>query len=64
MNRAWILTPLFFVVLAAGSYGLFVYLTPLPLPEGLLYGNGHIEGTEVRVASEVTGQILESPCRP
>lgn len=60
MKRAWIATPLFLALLAAVSYALFLYLTPLPLPEGLLYGNGHIEGTEVRVASEVTGRVLDS----
>jgi HlyD family secretion protein len=60
MKRAWLATPLFLVVLAAGSYGLYVYLTPAPLPDGLLYGNGHIEGTEVRVASEVTGRVIDS----
>ena len=60
MKRAWLVTPLALVLLAAGSYGLYVYLTPPPLPDGFLYGNGHIEGTEVRVASEVTGRILES----
>jgi len=53
-------TLLIIVLLAAASYGLFVYLSPPPLPQGLLYGNGHIEGTEVRIASEVMGRILES----
>jgi len=59
-RRAWIVAPLIVALLAAGSYGLFVYLSPSPMPQGFLYGNGHIEGTEVRVASEVTGRILES----
>ena len=45
------------VLLAGGSYGLYAYLTPPPLPDGLLYGNGHIEGTEIRVSSEVTGRV-------
>ena len=60
VKRAWLATPLFLVALAAGSYGLYVYLTPPPLPQGFLYGNGHIEGTEVRVASEVTGRVVAS----
>jgi HlyD family secretion protein len=59
-KRAWMVTPVFLLLLAAGSYGLYVYLTPLSLPDGLLYGNGHIEGTEVRVSSEVTGRVIES----
>jgi HlyD family secretion protein len=60
VKRAWLTTPLFLLLLAAGSYGLYVYLTAQPLPDGLLYGNGHIEGTEVRVSSEVTGRVIES----
>ena len=59
-KRAWLATPLFLLALAAGSYGLYVHLIPLPLPGGFLYGNGHIEGTEVRVASEVTGRVIDS----
>ena len=59
-KRAWLATPLFLLVFAAGSYGLYVYLTPPPLPQGLLYGNGHIEGTEIRVASEITGRVIDS----
>jgi HlyD family secretion protein len=59
-RRAWLATPLIVVALAAGSYGLYAYLTPPPLPAGFLYGNGHIEGTEVRVASEVTGRVVDS----
>lgn len=60
MRKAWLATPLFLVLLAAVSYGLYLYLRPAPLPTGFLYGNGHIEGTDVRVASEVTGRILDS----
>ena len=48
------------VLLAARSYGLYAHLTLQPLPDGLPYGNGHIEGTEIRVSNEVTGQIIES----
>jgi HlyD family secretion protein len=59
-KRAWLATPLALVVLAAGSYGLYLFLRPAPLPEGFLYGNGHIEGTEVRVSSEVTGRVIDS----
>jgi HlyD family secretion protein len=59
-KRAWMVTPVFLLLLAAGSYGLYVYLTPLSLPDGLLYGNGHIEGTEIRVSSEVMGRVIDS----
>lgn len=60
MNRAWLWTPALLILLAAGSYGVFRYMQPEPLPAGLLYGNGHIEGTEVRIAVEVAGRITES----
>jgi HlyD family secretion protein len=60
MKRSWLATPLVLVLLAGGSYGLYAYLTPPPLPDGLLYGNGHIEGTEIRVSSEVTGRVTDS----
>jgi HlyD family secretion protein len=48
------------IVTAGGSYALYAFLQPRPLPDTLLYGNGHIEGTEVRVAAEVVGRIVES----
>lgn len=37
-----------------------MYLTPEPLPESVLYGNGRVEGTEVQVSAEVTGRVVES----
>ncbi len=60
LKRTWLWTPIALVVLAAGSYVLYRWLTPPALPEGLLYGGGRIEGTEVTVASEVTARVLES----
>lgn len=60
MTKTWLWTPALLIVLAAVSYGVFRYMSPTPLPPGLLYGNGHIEGTEVRVAGEVPGRIVES----
>lgn len=47
-------------VIAALSYALYLYLQPKPLPDGLIYGNGRVEATEVRIASEVAGRIVES----
>ncbi len=32
----------------------------MPLPDGLIYGKGHIEGTEVRVGAAVSGRVLDS----
>jgi len=60
MRKTWLWTGVVLAVIAGGSYALYVYLQPQPLPEALLYGNGHIEGTEVRVATEVAGRIVES----
>jgi len=60
MSRGWLWGALAVLVLAAGSYALYRQLEPTPLPPGILYGNGHVEGTEVRVAAEVGGQVVES----
>lgn len=60
LKRTWIWTPIVLAALAAGSYAIYRSLTPPALPEGVLYGGGRIEGTEVTVASEVSGRVLES----
>lgn len=60
MRKTWVWTPLLLITVATLSYLLFLLLSPPPLPEGLLYGNGHIEGTEVSVSAEVTGRVVES----
>ena len=60
MRRTWLWTGVLLAVIAGGSYALYLYLQPQQLPEQLLYGNGHIEGTEVRVAAEVGGRVTDS----
>lgn len=60
MGRAWFWTALVLAVIAGGSYGVYLYLQPEPLPQQVLYGNGRIEGTEVRVSAEVPGRVIES----
>lgn len=60
MKRTWLWTAFVLTLVAGGSYGLYVYLKAAPLPVQVLYGNGHIEGTEVRVAAEVAGRVTES----
>lgn len=60
LKRTWLWTPLLLVALAAGSYAAYQWLTPPSLPEGLLYGGGRIEGTEVIVSSEVAARVLDS----
>lgn len=60
ISRRWLWTPAVLLMLATASYLAYRALTPPPLPAGLLYGNGRIEGTEVRVSSEVPGRIVWS----
>jgi HlyD family secretion protein len=60
MTRTWLWTVVALVLLAAASYGLYVRLSPEPLPPEVLYGNGHVEGTEVAVSAEVTGRVVET----
>ena len=60
LKRTWVWTPILLVALAAASYVAYRALTPAALPRGLLYGSGRIEGTEVNVASEALGRVLES----
>jgi HlyD family secretion protein len=59
MNRSWQWALAGVLVAVAASYVFYALLRPEPLPAGVLYGSGHIEGTEVRVASEVAGRVLE-----
>lgn len=60
LKRTWLWTPILLVALAAASFFVYRWLTPLELPAGLLYGGGRIEGTDVTVASEVLGRVIES----
>lgn len=58
--KSWIWTVLVVVLIAAGSYAFYIYTLPPQLEEGFLYGNGHVEGTEVSISAEVTGRVLET----
>lgn len=60
MRKTWVWTALLLALIAGGSYGAYIYLRPEALPVQLLYGNGHIEGTKVRVAAEVGAGVAES----
>lgn len=60
MKNRWMLTPIVLGILAAGSYAIFVLVAPPEVPEGVLYANGRIEGTEIRVSAEVSGRVLEN----
>ena len=60
LRRRWLWTPIVLVAIAAGSYVAYRALSPKPLPAGVFYGNGRIEGTEVTVSSQVEGRVLTS----
>jgi HlyD family secretion protein len=60
MRKTWLWTLIGMIALASISYAVFLWLLPPALPEGILYGNGRIEATEVTVSAEVGGRVLES----
>lgn len=60
MPKKWVWSVAILAVVGLLGYVSLLALRPPELPEGLLYGNGHIEGTEVTVSAEVTGRVLES----
>jgi HlyD family secretion protein len=59
LKQSWLLSALFVVAVAAISYGVFRATRSAPLPEGFLYANGHVEGTEIRISSDVPGRVVE-----
>ncbi|MCC6208897.1 MAG: efflux RND transporter periplasmic adaptor subunit [Gammaproteobacteria bacterium] len=60
MRNNWLWTLVALFALAGLSYGLYQALQSPPLPAGLLYGNGHIEGTAVTVSAEIAAVVTES----
>ncbi len=58
--KSWMLTILVAGVIAAGSYFFYIGTLPPDLEPGFLYGNGHVEGTEVKISAEVTGRVITS----
>lgn len=60
MRTSWWWSVAVLVALAVGSYAFYVYLQPPKLPSGIIYGNGRVEATEVRIGSEVAGRVVES----
>ncbi|MBT8764811.1 HlyD family secretion protein [Metapseudomonas boanensis] len=59
-SKSWIAALAVLTAAAVGSYLGFRALQPAPLPEGFVYGNGHIEGTEIRVSAELPGRVIEN----
>ena len=58
--KSWVWTVLVVVLIAVGSYVFYVYTLPPELEQGFIYGNGHVEGTEVNISAEVTGRVVQS----
>lgn len=58
--KSWMWTVVVVVLIAAASYAFYVVTLPPELEAGFLYGNGHVEGTEVNISAEVTGRVVES----
>lgn len=48
------------VAVAAASFWLWRGLAPAAMPSGILYANGHVEGTPVDVSTEVTARVLST----
>ncbi len=59
MKQSWVLSLIGLLAVSGISYGIYWATRPEDIPSGFLYGNGHIEGTEVRIASEVAGRVTE-----
>lgn len=59
MKQSWVWSLIALLVVSGVSYGIFRPTRPADVPEGFLYGNGHVEGTVVRIASEVAGRVEE-----
>lgn len=60
MKQPWLVSVIVLSLVAIASYGLYVQLRPGELPHQVIYGNGHIEGTEVRVSAEVNGRVVDN----
>lgn len=59
VRLSWIWSLLGLLLVSGLSYGIFRATRPNEVPAGFLYGNGHIEGTEIRISSEVPGRVTE-----
>ncbi|MTI64848.1 efflux RND transporter periplasmic adaptor subunit [Methylophaga sp.] len=58
-KKSWIWSLMVIVLIAVTSYAFFLLTDRTPLPEGFVYGNGHIEGRDVKVAAEREGRVLQ-----
>ena len=58
--RSWVWVFVALTGLAVASVGFFYFMAPPVLEGGFAYANGHVEGTEIRISSEVRGRVLKS----
>lgn len=56
-RTGWTVTAILVVV--AGAALAYPFLRAPPAPPGLAYGSGHVEATEVRLAAQVSGRVVE-----
>lgn len=59
MRRGIVWSLLVVVALAGGAALVIQWLRVPPLPAGFAYGSGHVEATEVRLAAEAGGRVVE-----
>ncbi|TDR38410.1 HlyD family secretion protein [Tahibacter aquaticus] len=59
MRRRIVWSLLAVVALAGGAALAYQWLRVPPLPAGFAYGSGHVEATEVRLAAETGGRVVE-----
>jgi len=59
MRHRTMWTLLALLLIAAGAYAGYLFMLAPPLPTGFVYGSGHVEATEVRLAAEVGGRVVE-----
>lgn len=59
-RQSWIVSLAVVVAVAAVSFWLWRGMAPAALPSGILYANGHVEGTPVDVSAEVTARVLST----
>jgi len=58
VKTRWMITPAALIAMAVAAFAAVRLLAPSALPDGFLYGNGHIEGTDIRISAEIPARVL------